>query len=217
MQAHLKIEDSITAINTPYHTIMGKFMLKCLFIIPLELLGQFYLTALSHFNESCLNAIQVNCAGCLSARPICSRSNQHCKAAQRHRLRVSGIESERHWEWVACHFHKCHKWSPRPECWKTSKFWKTKKFSRQRKINLKCQPKKFQKMKFISFLKDDLGHGTPLDNVKKSTNPWGQGMKKIFDLVSNRLVFTLNVLSAAICIEHHGAGRQLQIFSPLSR
>ena len=120
-------------------------------------------------------------------------------------------------EWVACHFHRCHKWSPRPECWKTSKFWKTKKFSRQRKINLKCQPKKFQKMKFISFLKDDLGHGTPLDNVKKSTNPWGQGMKKIFDLVSNRLVFTLNVLAAAICIEHHGAGRQLQIFSPLSR
>ena len=37
-------------------------------------------------------------------------------------------------------------------------------------------------------------------------------MKKFFDLVSNRLVFTLNVLSAAICIEHRGAGRQLQIF-----
>ena len=34
-------------------------------------------------------------------------------------------------------------------------------------------------MKFINFLKDDLGHGTPLDNVKKSTNPWGQGMRKI--------------------------------------
>ena len=100
MQAHLKIEDSITAINTPYHTIMGKFMLKCLFIIPLELLGQFYWTTLSHFNESCLNAIQVDCAGCLSARPICSRSNQHCKAAQRHRLRVSGIESEWHFTFI---------------------------------------------------------------------------------------------------------------------
>ena len=94
MQAHLKIEDSITAINTPYHTIMGKFMLKCLFIIPLELLGQFYLTALSHFNESCLNASQVDCAGCLSARPICSRSNQHCKAAQQTKKNQSEMPTQ---------------------------------------------------------------------------------------------------------------------------
>ena len=109
-------------------------------------------------------------------------------------------------EWVACHFHRCHKWSPRPECWKTSKFWKTKKFSRQRKINLKCQPKKFQKMKFISFLKDDLGHGTPLDNVKKVNKSMSTRNEEIF-WFGLKPPCIHSQRSAAICIEHRGAGR----------